>query len=78
MTEDRKFIEESEDLLFSQCIRCKNYRRDGTCKAFPEGIPEEILLNKKDHRKPIEGDNGIQFDPKDPDEELPKKWPEIT
>ncbi len=32
------------------------------CKAFPTGIPEEILTGEFDHHKPFEGDNGIQFE----------------
>ena len=35
------------------------------CKAFPGGIPSAIWPavggEAKDHRKPISGDNGIQF-----------------
>jgi len=34
------------------------------CKAFPEGIPEEILLGEHKHRRPFKGDNGIRFAPK--------------
>jgi len=34
------------------------------CKAYPEGIPEEILTNKVDHHKPYKGDNGIQYEPR--------------
>ena len=32
------------------------------CKAFPDGIPDEILFGKNDHIEPVIGDNGIQFD----------------
>lgn len=32
-----------------------------TCKAFPEGIPDTILLEGNPHDKPVEGDGGITF-----------------
>ena len=41
------------------------------CSAFPAGIPAAILENKADHRQPFPGDNGIRFDPIDPDEDPP-------
>jgi len=36
------------------------------CAAFPRppGIPDVIFDNGFDHRKPYEGDHGIQFEPK--------------
>jgi len=52
------------------CSYCSNVRWDETeqmdemkahCAAFPKGIPQEILMNIKDHRKSIKGDNGIIF-----------------
>jgi hypothetical protein len=49
------------------CGGCKHLVGDlmnPKCAAFPSGIPWEILLSKQDHRKPIPGDLGIQFDPK--------------
>jgi len=46
------------------CNKCKNVYDDGlTCRAFPGGIPEEILVGEFDHHKPYEGDRGIQFEP---------------
>jgi hypothetical protein len=32
------------------------------CKAFPNGIPDEIWLGDDDHTKPYPGDNGIRFE----------------
>lgn len=31
------------------------------CRAFPEGIPAEILLNKHDHRQAYPDDRNIRF-----------------
>ena len=50
------------------CLECKHLDRnnfDGvTCNAFPEGIPEEILVLGNKHSKPLpEQDNDIVFEP---------------
>lgn len=46
------------------CIDCKNLIsvRGAKCKAFPDGIPEEIWIGGNDHKKPVEGDHGIRFE----------------
>jgi hypothetical protein len=46
------------------CMDCKHHKGDLTCKAFPDGIPEEIIMGNSDHSKPFPGDNGVQFEPK--------------
>jgi hypothetical protein len=56
-----------------QCVFCKNYNSELKCKAFPDGIPEEILTGEHDHTEPFEGDNGIRFEPIDKDERLKAK-----
>ena len=46
------------------CMVCAYYKRGGegvACKAFPAGIPLNVLVNEEDHREPIVGDNGVQF-----------------
>jgi hypothetical protein len=35
------------------------------CEAFPYGIPFAIRMGVVDHRKPVDGDRGIQFEPAD-------------
>lgn len=35
------------------------------CKAFPAGVPADILNNKFIHNKPYDGDNGITFQAED-------------
>lgn len=59
------------------CLFCKRYREamkfgdPDTCDAFPQGIPEEILLGGFDHRKPFKGDGGVRFEQ---DETIEFKW----
>ena len=46
------------------CSKCQYLTGQGyTCKAFPGGIPTDILTGKIQHTKLIEGDNGIFFKP---------------
>jgi hypothetical protein len=48
-----------------QCHGCRNYHV-GTlnCTAFPNGIPQDILLDRFDHKNPFPGDKGIRWMPK--------------
>ena len=46
------------------CIGCKHYAQSLTCKAFPKGIPKEIINCDNDHSKPLPGQkNDIVFEP---------------
>jgi hypothetical protein len=36
------------------------------CKAFPDGIPEEISYGDNLHLEPYPGDNGIQYEEGEP------------
>ena len=50
------------------CFSCVHYTGDNAtiagsnCKAFPDQIPNAILLGYVIHDKPIDGDHGIQFE----------------
>ena len=49
------------------CVDCIHLNRpDGRpkCKAFPDGIPDEIIQGRVEHNKPYPGDHGIMFEPK--------------
>ena len=46
------------------CHMCKHkYSVSPGCAAYPSDIPMDILLGRIDHRDPVNGDNGIQFEP---------------
>ena len=62
----------TEDVILNPtCFYCKHLRdfEPGrgffTCRAFPRGIPQEIVTWKVDHTKPYPGDHGIQYEPND-------------
>lgn len=48
--------------MCSWCNRFNGYEPIMTCRAYPEGIPQEIINNLVDHRKPYKGDHGIQYE----------------
>jgi hypothetical protein len=41
-----------------KCFSCKHYKK-GTCVAFPDGIPEDVMLDKDRDKK--ECRNGIKY-----------------
>jgi hypothetical protein len=63
-------LETSIPHFSSVCVYCRHLRvREGrTCAAFPErdSIPLEIWLGRNDHRRPVDGDHGIRFEPVEP------------
>lgn len=50
-------------MLPIQCANCAHYRKQNKCKAFPAGIPAEVLTGRHDHTEPFPGDKGIRFEP---------------
>ncbi len=47
------------------CLKCKHFFDEKgplKCKAFPDGIPDEIAVGGNGHTKPFKGDHGIQFE----------------
>lgn len=55
------------------CMECGRFHRDRkemglTCDAFPDGIPDEIIMGDSDHKEPVEGDHGLQFEPMEREE----------
>jgi hypothetical protein len=50
----------------AQCATCKNHiPYTITCKAFPNGIPWEIMIGEFDHSLPHPQDNGIRYEVKE-------------
>ena len=48
------------------CAGCSRFR-DGSCAAYPDGIPAAVLYHGADHRLPLPGDQGIRFVPSSPE-----------
>ena len=48
----------------SRCLYCKHNNKEkiGTCKAFPDGIPHEILSSEFNHIEFHPRDHGIKFE----------------
>lgn len=44
------------------CWSCAHYGPEkGTCRAFPQRIPLEIVSGEVEHREPIDGDGGLTY-----------------
>lgn len=68
----RRLDEQVDDvMILSQCSTCLHNRGDLTCAAFPLRIPTSILRNEDDHRRAVENDHGIRWEPRDPDAKHP-------
>lgn len=55
-------------VVFPQCTDCKHLLNEKKndhfcCKAFPDGIPEDVFWNRVSHNTVIEGDHGFKFEP---------------
>ncbi len=57
-----RYAEGAETVKLAQCYKCRHFLGGERCTAF-EMIPDAILNNFHDHRKPYPGDNGIRFEP---------------
>lgn len=57
-------------MLMPYCRVCKHFDPQEygyfSCRAFPLGIPEAITAHEVVHDHPMNGDNGLVFEPKDP------------
>jgi len=49
--------------LPTQCIFCIHHLGDYKCKAFLDGIPQELLTGERSHNRPYPGDHGFRFTP---------------
>ena len=45
-----------------QCLTCTHSYHDGTCVAFPDGVPDAILFGGFDHTKEYPGDKGMRYE----------------
>ena len=58
-------IRMAKNLSKASCFKSKHLNEDEvSCKAFPDVIPNEILVADVSHDKPYPGDNNIQFEEK--------------
>jgi hypothetical protein len=60
------------------CLGCAHYRFAYSCEAFPQGIPDAILVGQVIHTEPYPGDRGVRFTPRDGDGVNRTQGPERT
>jgi hypothetical protein len=46
-------------MIGMQCPRCLRYRGDLTCDAFEQGIPQDVLSGRFDHRQTFKGEDKL-------------------
>jgi hypothetical protein len=53
---------DADALRLSPCLTCAHtWPQGAVCLAFPQGIPDDILLSRHDHRAPYPGDHGVTY-----------------
>lgn len=59
-----KFDMEFLTPLENSCETCVHRSKvlPGICAAFLNGIPEDIITGKVDHKTPVDGDGGITYE----------------
>ena len=62
-----RFVGRVEDLVWASCVSCERKVRGPVCEAYPDGIPEEILDGRIDHKTPYPGDHGLIYLPLRPE-----------
>jgi hypothetical protein len=50
-----------------KCTNCEHFRyeRGIACRAFRQGIPQQIQSGEVSHLEPLPGDRGFQYEPMD-------------
>jgi hypothetical protein len=59
------------------CFACTHLIYWPYCAAYPDGIPEAIRLARSDHKEPMAGDHGVQFERAGIENEKRKEFLEI-
>jgi hypothetical protein len=50
-------------MTYPICFSCKNHTKDLKCKAFPKGIPLDIINGKNKHTTPLKNQkNDVVFE----------------
>ena len=50
---------------FESCAYCRHkHLYKSKCKAFPDGIPNDLLTGQATHHEARKGDHGIRFEPR--------------